>query len=203
MKSKIILLLLLIVNITFSASAFEKASNKYVNEARTFLLIANGFSSEDTSNTEKGIVISIINFLSDKWSISVESEDEVILSGTFTIFQSMSHISHGDTYFSGEGLNEDTGEKLKFTFTCFNNQTLISFYALEGDKTLNMPLTMPINMFWVHQDAEETKILFNDYAINFGLDSPSWKIGTPKQLKNLLKKNPYLGKRLIPDNLNS
>lgn len=192
MKSKIILLLLLIVNITFSVSAFEKASNKYVNEARSIVLIANGYSIDDTSNTEHGVIIYLVNFMSDKWIISVVSDDGVILSGSFYI--SSAYEILGDPDFFGKGTNNETGEEVEFSFSSYDKDADVSFFLYTEDKKRKKPLTMPLNSFYVHQDAEETMILFNESLVNYDINSPSWKIGTPKQLKNLLKKSPYLKK---------
>lgn len=192
MKSKIILLLLLIVNITFTVSAFEKASNKYANEARSIVLIAHGFSSGDTSYTEDGVIIYLVNFMSDKWIISVVSDDGVILSGSFYI--SSAYKTNGDPDFFGKGTNNETGEEVEFSFISFDKGADVGFYLYTEDKKIKKPLTMPLNSFYVHQDAEETMILFNESLGNYDINSPSWKIGTPKQLKNLLKKNPYLRK---------
>lgn len=188
MRARILLLLLLLVNITFTTSAYEKVSDKYAEGASLFSLIAKGFSTEYTnSSVEKDIDISIIRFESDEWSICIIFNDEVYLFGSFKI-ETASKVD-GGVFFTGYGksnLHDDgteTCQQLEFQLFVDNSDAILNFSTREKNKYLGMSL----NRFVVSKKLKDTEVLFLNESI-----SDIRKPGSLKQLKKLLLKSPFL-----------
>lgn len=164
----------------------KQASDHYAKESKNIMLIAEGFSDK---KHEEEIAVNIIDFMTNKWVISIASDDGVILSGVFTL--KSADKSNSMLVFMGQGINDKTGEEVKFMVTSWNMEVDLSFHSLEKNKDVNMPF----NIFVVCKDIPSTKIFFNNLRWSYDISAPGWKIGTPKQLKKCLSQNPYLRKQ--------
>ncbi len=156
---------------------------------KNITLIAHGYNSKNKTETEDEVVINILEFKTNKWFISVVTDDGVMLSGFFYL-SGQQYIVNGDPDFTGTGINERTGEKIKVSILSNNNDISIFFYCEDSKESVDMPL----DCFYVHKDAEDTKVLFNDKRICYDINDPGWKVGTTKQLKKCLLQNKYLKK---------
>ena len=165
----------------------KQANDHYAKESKNIMLIAYGFSDK---NYEEEIAVNIIDFMTNKWVISIVSDDGVILSGVFTL-KSAYKSYYSTLEFMGQGINDKTGEEVEFMVISWNAEVDLSFHSLEKNKDVNMPF----NNFVICKDIPSTKILFNNLRWSYDISAPGWKIGTPKQLKKCLSQNPYLRKK--------
>ncbi|MDE7455234.1 MAG: hypothetical protein K2M96_00860 [Prevotella sp.] len=172
---------------SLSDFAAEKADNNYAKESKNIMLIAYGLSDKIGG---KEITVNIIDFMTNKWIISIVSDDGVILSGVFTL--KSADKSNSSLDFTGQGINNQTGEEIRFMITSDNTEICLSFSNLKENKSVDV--NMPCRVI-VSEDIPNTKILFNNLRWPYNLSDSGWKIGTPKQLKKCLSQNPYLRKQ--------
>lgn len=190
MRKKLFMTMVLIMSIFLSGSAYEKASNKYAKEAKHIMLVAQGYSGENSGERCDSIMISIIGFKTNSWDITIRVEDKTILSGTFAITNA---YNFNTVTFTEVGINKETKEEVQIHITSHDQDAYLTVWSpIEGKK-----LDIPYNTFYVRKDNPKTKIYFHsvdwgEHAFNPTI--PFWKEGTAKQLKKCLSENPYLRK---------
>lgn len=186
MKTKLFMTTLMLVSIFFTGFAYEKASNKYAKAAKHIMLVAHGFDSKNASDYDDEIVISIIDFQTNKWLMTIVFDEDDAVTYTFSLINAIK--TNFTLSFYGTGLNNQTGEEMELWIDLTDIDTFIRFKDPEIGKKANMIY----DSFSVSKDKPNTHILFHDLRSNFDLNDTNWKEGTTKQLRMCLSENPFL-----------
>ena len=183
---KKIAILMLLISISLSSFAFDKASNGYAKGAEHIILAATGYKRDNTSDIEEEVAVDILGFKGTKWAISIEAEEGTVFSGILTLDKADDN-DEGLLFF-GEGVNDETGETVRFVLNSEDDAVYIVFYAIGQD---DIP-DMIYNTFCVKETNPEAFIIFNKTDTYTPITDPNWKKGTTKQLKSCLSQNKYL-----------